>query len=70
MLVDDRPIGPAHTASRDQPVILENVDVSNGLRLRLLVTQNGQASSSSSGSSGNAAQYPCTLGNPVVASPG
>ncbi|MEJ2887892.1 protein kinase domain-containing protein [Actinomycetospora aeridis] len=66
VLVDDRPLGPARTATRDTPVLLENLDVSGGLRLRLLVTQNGQSSSSSS-SSANAADYPCTLGNPVVA---
>jgi serine/threonine protein kinase len=64
VLADDRPLGPARTATRDNPVLLENLDISGGLRLRLVVTQN---SASSGGSSSNGAQYPCTLGDPVVA---
>jgi hypothetical protein len=65
VLVDDRPIGPVHTATRGAPVLLRDLDVSGGLRLRLVVNQTGTTSGSSGSSNG--AQYPCTLGNPMVA---
>ena len=58
VLLDDRPIVPLKTATRDKPLTLTNIDVTGGTRLRFVVTQNG---------SSGGGTYPCTLGNPLVA---
>ena len=57
VLLDDRPVVPLRTATRDKPITLTNVDVTGGTRLRFVVTQNG---------SSGGGTYPCTLGNPMV----
>ncbi len=57
VLLDDRPVVPLKTATRDAPLTLTNIDMTGGTRLRFVVTQNGASGGGT---------YPCTLGNPMV----
>jgi hypothetical protein len=64
VLLDGRPLTSNQTATRETPVQLSDLDVSGGMRLRLVISQTGASGSSSSSGT---TSYPCTLGNPMAA---